>query len=110
MIDCGRVINPDTVRAQMEGGLGFGLSAALGERISLSNGRVDQSNFHDYTVARQADSPEISVTILESGAELGGVGEPAVPPVAPALANAVFDATGIRVRSLPLRQHSLVPV
>ncbi|MDP7157995.1 MAG: xanthine dehydrogenase family protein molybdopterin-binding subunit [SAR324 cluster bacterium] len=110
VIDCGRVINPDTVRAQMEGGLGFGLSAALGERISLSNGRVDQSNFHDYTVARQADSPEIFVTILESGAELGGVGEPAVPPVAPALANAVFDATGIRVRSLPLRQHSLVPV
>ncbi|MGE0439461.1 MAG: molybdopterin cofactor-binding domain-containing protein [Gemmatimonadales bacterium] len=101
-VDCGRVINPDTVRAQLEGGIVFGLSAALSGRISLENGRVRQSNFHDYQVLRMADMPVIEVHLVESGFEPGGVGEPGTPPIAAAVANAVARATGKRLRSLPL--------
>ena len=106
-IDCGKVINPDTVRAQMEGGFTFGLSAALGEEITLKDGRVEQSNFHDYPILRLKGSPEISVEMIESGNEIGGVGEVAVPIAAPALANAIFSSSGRRIRSLPLIKHGI---
>ena len=106
-IDCGKVINPNTVRAQMEGGFTFGLSATLGEEITLKDGRVEQSNFHDYSILRLKGSPEISVKIIESGNEIGGVGEVAVPLAAPALTNAIFSSSGRRIRSLPLSKHGI---
>ena len=106
-IDCGKVINPNTVRAQMEGGFTFGLSATLGEEITLKDGRVEQSNFHDYSILRLKGSPEISVEIIESGNEIGGVGEVAVPLAAPALTNAFFSSSGRRIRSLPLSKHGI---
>jgi isoquinoline 1-oxidoreductase beta subunit len=106
-VDCGLVINPDTVRAQMEGGIVFGLTAALKTEITLKDGRVEQSNFHDYQMLRMFESPEIEVHIVPSGENPTGVGEPGVPPVAPALANAIFAATGKRVRRLPIRASDL---
>jgi isoquinoline 1-oxidoreductase beta subunit len=102
-VDCGTAVNPSSVRAQFEGGVIFGLSAAALGAITIANGRVQQSNFHDYPVVRMAQAPQIEVEILESPAEaVGGVGEPPVPPVAPAVANAIFAATGTRIRRLPL--------
>jgi len=102
-IDCGRALNPDTVAAQMESGIVFGLSAALYGAITLKAGRVEQSNFPDYDAVRMADCPAIEVEIVASGwKHLGGVGEPGTPPIAPAVANAVFAATGKPVRRLPL--------
>jgi isoquinoline 1-oxidoreductase beta subunit len=106
-LDCGLVINPDTVRAQMEGGIIFGLTAALKTEITLKDGRVEQGNFHDYQMLRIFESPEIEVHIVPSGENPTGVGEPGVPPVAPALANAIFAATGKRVRRLPIRASDL---
>lgn len=100
-IDCGRVINPDTVAAQIEGGIIFGLSAALFGRISFKDGRVEQDNFHAYPLITMADCPEIDVRIIASDADPGGVGEPGTPPIAPAVANALFAATGKRWRNLP---------
>ena len=102
-IDPGLAINPNQVKAQAEGGIILGLSAALGEEITLKDGRVEQTNFNNYAVLRLKDVPEIAVTVLETeGAPAGGCGEPPVPPIMPALANAVFAATGKRIRSLPL--------
>ncbi len=102
-VDCGDVINPDTATAQVEGGIVFGLSAALFNEVTIAEGRVAQSNFNDLPMPKLADSPSISVEFLRSGATLGGLGEPGVPPIAPAIANAVFALTGKRVRSLPVR-------
>ncbi|MGB8459962.1 MAG: xanthine dehydrogenase family protein molybdopterin-binding subunit [Candidatus Acidiferrum sp.] len=102
-LDCGLVINPDTVRAQMEGGIIFGLTAALKTEITLKDGRVVQGNFDDYPMLRIFESPKIEVHIVPSGESPTGVGEPGVPPVAPALANALFAATGKRIRRLPIR-------
>jgi isoquinoline 1-oxidoreductase beta subunit len=103
-IDCGFAVNPDTVAAQMESGIVFGLSAALFGEITTRSGRVEQSNFPNYDMVRLAQTPEIETHIVESGIEhLGGVGEPGTPPVAPAVCNAIFAATGKRVRSLPIR-------
>jgi isoquinoline 1-oxidoreductase beta subunit len=103
-IDCGMAINPAIVAAQMESGIVFGLSAALHGEITMKAGRVEQSNFHDYGMVRMADCPRIEVEIVESGWEyLGGIGEPGTPPIAPAVANAVFAATGKPVRRLPIR-------
>lgn len=101
-VDCGFVVNPDIVKAQMESGIIFALSAALHGEITLKDGKVEQSNFHDYPVLRMAQSPEIEVHIVTSDKDPSGVGEPGVPPVAAAVANAVFAATGKRLRSLPL--------
>lgn len=103
VVDCGSVINPDTVKAQIMGGALMGLSAALHEAITFADGQVQQSNFHDYPVLRMPETPAVEVHILESGAAMGGVGEPGTPPAAPALANAIAKATGQRLRSLPLR-------
>ncbi len=102
-VDCGRVINPDSVIAQVEGGVAMGLSAALKEAVMLRDGAVQQSSFRDYPILTIAEMPQVEVYIVPSHAPPGGVGEPAVPPVAPAVANAIFAATGERLRSLPLR-------
>ena len=106
-IDVGPVVNPDTVRAQMESAVVFGLSAALFGEITLEKGRVQQRNFHDYPVLRMHEMPEVAVTIVESTEKMGGAGEPGVPPVAPALCNALFAATGVRIRRLPVRPAEL---
>jgi len=108
VIDAGTVVLPDRVRAQMEGAAVFGASLALYGEITAKNGAIEQSNFHDYRMARMADAPrEIHVEIVESDAPPAGVGEVGVPPFAPALCNAVFAATGRRVRELPISRHDL---
>ena len=103
VIDCGWAVNPDIVRQQMEGGILFGLSAALYGEIHIENGRVLEGNFNDYRVLTLRDAPAVDVHVIETGAPIGSVGEPGTPPIAPAVANAVFAATGRRLRSLPLR-------
>lgn len=106
-MDCGPQINPERIRAQMEGGAIMGLSLALSSEITFDKGRVQQSNFHDYEVLRHHASPRVIRThLVNDNHDLppGGVGEPPVPPVAPALCNAIFAATGKRVRSLPVRK------
>ncbi len=101
-VDCGIAVNPDVIRAQMEGGMGFGLSAALAGRITLKEGRVEQSNFHDFPILRIDQMPAVEVHILPSDAAPTGVGEPATPVIAPAVANALAAATGRRFYELPL--------
>jgi isoquinoline 1-oxidoreductase beta subunit len=101
-IDCGRTVNPDTIVAQMESGIIFGLSAVLHGAITLKDGRVEQGNFDSYPVVRMNEAPRMEVHIVPSREEPGGVGEPGVPPIAPAVANAVFSAAGLRLRRLPM--------
>ena len=105
-IDCGDVVNPDIVRAQVEGAIIFGLTAALYGEITIEDGRVEQSNFHDYPVLTMKDSPPIETEIIISGARRSGVGEGGVPPIAPAVTNAIFAATGHRIRKLPINRHN----
>jgi len=100
-VDCGVAVNPDMIRAQMEGGIGFGLGTALWSEITLDKGRVVQSNFHDYKSLRIDEMPKVEVHIVPSAEAPTGVGEPGVPPIAPAVANALFHLTGQRVRRLP---------
>jgi isoquinoline 1-oxidoreductase subunit beta len=100
-VDCGTAINPDIVRSQMEGGIGFGLAAALWSEITLVRGRVQERNFDGYRPLRIGEMPAVEVHILPSAAPPTGVGEPGVPPIAPAAANAFFQLTGQRVRRLP---------
>ena len=100
-VDCGVAVNPDVIRAQMEGGIGYGLSAALHGAITLKDGAVEQSNFHNYAPLRINEMPVIEVHIVPSTEKPSGVGEPATPVVAPAVANALFAATGKRLRKLP---------
>ena len=105
-MDCGPQVKPERIRAQLEGGAIMGLSLALTSEISFENGRVKQSNFHDYEVLRNYAAPQVIRTHLvnnDYSLPPGGVGEPPVPPVAPALCNAIFAATGKRIRSLPVR-------
>jgi isoquinoline 1-oxidoreductase beta subunit len=102
-VDCGTAVNPLGVKAQMEGAINFGLAQALKSAITVSSGRVEQSNFHDYQVLRMSDAPPVIEVHIVPGAERpGGCGEPGVPPAAPALANAIFAATGKRIRRLPI--------
>jgi isoquinoline 1-oxidoreductase subunit beta len=101
-IDCGVPVNPDIIRAQMEGGVAFGLSSVLHERISIKAGAVEQSNFHDYQLLRIGEMPKVEVHIVQSAEAPTGIGEPVVPTVGPAVSNAIFAATGKRVRTLPL--------
>ena len=103
VLDCGQAVNPDIVRSQMEGGVIYGLTAALYGGLNLENGAIKESNFHDYPMLRMDESPEIEVVIIDSGTKPTGVGEPGLPPIAPAVANAVYKATGQRLRSLPLQ-------
>ena len=102
-VDCGVAVNPDVITAQMEGGIGFGLSAALYGAITLKEGRVEQSNFHEYRPLRINEMPKVEVHIVASSEKPTGVGEPGVPLIAPAVANAIFSATGKRLRNLPLK-------
>ena len=104
-IDCGWAVNPDIVEAQIESGIIFGLSAAMYGEITIENGRVAQGNFPDYEVVRMASSPKIEVHIVESGGAPGGLGEPATPPIAAAVTNALYILTGQRVRDLPIMNH-----
>jgi isoquinoline 1-oxidoreductase subunit beta len=106
-IDCGQTVNPRIVESQLESGIIYGLSAALWGDIALRNGRVQQRNFNDYRVLRLNETPQIEVHILPSDAPPGGIGETGVPPVAPAVCNAIFAATGKRIRTLPISAHSL---
>jgi isoquinoline 1-oxidoreductase subunit beta len=105
--DCGMAVNPDGFKAQVEGAIIFGLSAALYGEITIDHGAVVQQNFPDFEAVRLAECPAIDVYIHESDAPLGGAGEPGVPPVAPAVTNAIFAATGVRIRELPIKNHSL---
>jgi isoquinoline 1-oxidoreductase beta subunit len=107
-VDTGLVVNPDGLKAQIEGAIVFGLTAALKGEITIDHGAVAQSNFNDYEMLRLADCPQIEIHLRESDGPVGGAGEPGVPPVAPAVANAVFAATGVRVRDLPFKNHSLM--
>jgi isoquinoline 1-oxidoreductase beta subunit len=102
-VDCGTAVNPLTIAAQLESGIAFGLGAALHSELVFKDGRVQQSNFHDYRVLRLNEMPQVEVHIVPSTAPPSGVGEPGTPPIAPAVANAVFALTGQRLRSLPLR-------
>ncbi len=106
-IDCGWAVNPDTVEQQVESGIIYGLTAALYGEISIENGRVVESNFPDYEMVRMATTPEIDVRIIESGDNLGGLGEPATPPITAAVTNAIYILTGQRIRELPIRKHNL---
>ena len=101
-VDCGQTVNPLTIQRQIEGAIVYGLSAALYGRISHKDGRVEQSNFHDYPVLRMSEMPQVEVQILPSMEAPGGIGEPGTPPIAPAVANAIFAATGRRIRRLPI--------
>ena len=102
-IDCGIAVNPETIAAQMESGIAIGLSAVLHSALHLKKGRVQESNFHDYQVLRLSEMPVVEVHIVPSSEKPGGVGEVGVPPIAPAVANALFALTGQRLRELPLR-------
>ncbi len=100
-VDCGTAVNPQGIEAQIQGSIAFGLSACLYGKLTLDGGRVEQSNFHDYPVLRLHEMPKIEVHVIESGEKMGGIGEPATAPIAPAVANAVFALTGKRLRTLP---------
>jgi isoquinoline 1-oxidoreductase subunit beta len=102
-VDCGTAVNPLGIEAQVQGSIAFGLSAALHGKLTLAGGQVQQSNFHDYPVLRMHEMPQVAVHVIQSQARMGGIGEPATAPIAPAVANAVFALTKQRLRSLPLR-------
>jgi isoquinoline 1-oxidoreductase beta subunit len=102
-VDCGLVVNPGQALAQIQGGIIFGLSAALFQEITVRNGAVEQRSFPDYEMTRLANAPRVNVEFVDSDAPMGGLGEIGVPPIAPAVANALFALTGQRLRSLPLR-------
>lgn len=107
-VDCGQVVNPDNVAAQMEGGIAFGLTAALKAEATLENGRIQQSNFHDYPILRMDEMPVVEVYFVQSDKSPSGIGEMGVPPIAPAVANAVFAATGKRVRHIPIKPQDFL--
>jgi isoquinoline 1-oxidoreductase subunit beta len=106
-VDCGRHVNPDIIAAQMQGGIAYGLTAALKGAITIEKGRVQQSNFHNYEMVRLNQMPEVEVHIVPSNEAPGGIGEPGTPPIAPAVCNAVFAATGKPIRRLPIRAEDL---
>ena len=104
-VDCGFAMHPDGLKAQMESGIAYGLTAALYGDISIRDGAVAQSNFHDYQMLRMNEAPHIETHILNGGGRVGGAGEPGTPAIAPAVTNAIFDATGQRIRALPIKHH-----
>jgi isoquinoline 1-oxidoreductase beta subunit len=104
-IDCGFAVHPEGVKAQMESAINYGLTAALYGEITFTDGKVDQSNFHDYQILRVNEAPEIHVDIINSGEQMGGAGEPGTPPIAPALTGAIYAATGKRIRKLPVSKN-----
>lgn len=106
-VDCGMTVNPQTIERQIEGAIVYGLSAALYGKLDFDKGRLEQSNFHNYPVLRMSEMPKVEVHILPSQEKPGGIGEPGLPPVAPAVVNALFAATGKRLRSLPIDTSQL---
>jgi isoquinoline 1-oxidoreductase beta subunit len=106
-VDCGMTVNPAIIRRQIEGAIVYGLSAALYGKITIKDGKVEQGNFHQYPVLRMSEMPKVEVHILPSTEKPGGIGEPGVPPVGPAVVNAIFAATGKRLRSLPIDTSAL---
>jgi len=106
-VDCGQVVNPDNVAAQIEGGIAFGLTATLKAEATLKEGHIQQSNFHDYPLLQMNEMPLVEVYIVDSDSQPSGMGEMGVPPIAPAVANAVFAATGKRIRHIPIRAEDL---
>ena len=106
-VDCGDVVNTDSATAQMEGGVIFALSATMVAEINIEGGRIVESNFRDHQMIRMADAPDVKVEFIRSNAWLGGLGEPSVPPLAPAVTNAIYAAAGIRVRDLPIKNQDL---
>jgi isoquinoline 1-oxidoreductase beta subunit len=106
-VDCGSTVNPAIVKAQMMGGIMMGLSAALKEKVEVADGAIKSDNFNNYEMLHMSEAPDVDVHIVKSGAALGGIGEPGVPPLAPAVANAVFTAAGIRIRTLPMKPESV---
>jgi isoquinoline 1-oxidoreductase beta subunit len=108
-IDCGQTVNPRIVESQIESGIVYGLTAALWGAVTLRGGRVQQRNFNDYRVLRFNEMPVLEVHIIPSDAPPGGIGETAVPPVAPALCNAIFAATRKRLRALPVADYKFAP-
>ena len=107
-VDCGQVVNPDNVTAQIEGGIAFGLTATLKAESTLREGRIQQSNFHDYPLLQMDEMPLVEVYMVESDRQPSGMGEMGVPPIAPAVANAVFAATGKRIRHIPIKPEDLI--
>ncbi len=107
VVDCGQMVNPRIVESQIESAIVFGLSAALWGEVTISAGQVRQRNFNSYRLLRSNEVPELDVHLLDSDAPPGGIGEPAVALVAPAICNAIFAATGKRLRSLPIAAHTL---
>jgi isoquinoline 1-oxidoreductase subunit beta len=107
-VDCGIAVNPETIEAQVEGAIVYGLSAVLRGAITIDKGRVVQANFDDYPVLRMSEMPVIEVHIVPSKEDPGGMGEPGLPPTAPAVVNAVFAATGKRSRRLPIRPEDIL--
>jgi isoquinoline 1-oxidoreductase beta subunit len=107
VVDAGFAMHPDGLIAQMESGIIYGLTAALTGEISIEAGAVSQSNFHDYRILRINEAPIIETHIINSGNWPGGAGEPSTPVIAPAVTNAIFNATGIRIRKLPIMHHDL---
>jgi isoquinoline 1-oxidoreductase beta subunit len=101
-VDCGLAVNPDALRAQIEGGIIMGLSTTLKEQVRFANGGAKSANFNDYKIMKMSEVPEIEIHVIKSAEKIGGMGEPPVPPVAPAVANAFFKATGVRIRRIPL--------
>ena len=102
-VDCGPVVNPDTIEAQIESAIVFGLSASMNGEITIRDGAVQQGSFDDYPMLMIHEMPKVEVYIVPSAESVGGIGEPAVPPIAPAVANAIFAATGKRLREMPMR-------
>ncbi len=106
-VDCGVAVNPDVVRAQIEGAIGFALSMVFRNQVTFNQGKVEQSNSDDYAPTRMREMPEVEVHIVPSSQDPPGTGEPGVPPLAPAIGNAIFAATGKRLRSLPFDLSAL---
>ena len=106
-VDCGRIVNPDIVSAQIEGGVVYGISGALWGEVTLKNGRVEQANFHNYRVLQMNEAPTIEVHLVRNSEAPGGIGEPGTAATAPALGNAIYAATGKRLRKLPLQPGTL---
>ncbi len=107
-VDCGQAVSPINIRAQMEGSIVYGLSATLNGEITIKNGAVEQSNFHDFQVLKMDQMPTIDVPIIKSLEPPSGIGEPGLPPIATAVANAIFSATGKRIRKLPIKAEDFL--
>jgi isoquinoline 1-oxidoreductase beta subunit len=106
-MDCGWYVNPDIIRAQVEGSIVMALGAATIHEITFNDGLVQQKNFYDYKMPRISDIPPVEIYIMDNDAPAGGVGEPGLPPFAPALTNAIFDLTGKRIRKLPFDMNTI---